>query len=317
MSGESLIVAPGSGAYTEVARGVHFPSQKTMWKGQTVAVVFPTYNEKDSIRAAIRDYFSTGFVDEIVVVNNNAAAGTSDEVAGTGAREVFERKQGYGHALLCGMDYCRADLNILSEPDGTFSGHDVEKLLAYSDDKPIVLGTRTSPEFIWAGSNMGRFLRWGNWAVAKMTEVLFNTSILTDMGCTFRLLRRDALELIRPHLTIGGSHFGPQILLEAISHRIPFVEIPLNYGPRVGVSAVTGSLWTAFWLGMRMIVLVLGYRFGYYARQRINWDEPETATSIARLAAGVAPSQNPTAKKAPASQQEIEHAPEASTRSVV
>jgi glycosyltransferase involved in cell wall biosynthesis len=287
-----------------------------MWKGQRVAVIFPTYNEKDSIRASIADYYSTGLVDEVIVVNNNAAEGTSEEVAGTGAREIFETKQGYGNALLCGMDHCRADLIVLAEPDGTFSGHDVQKLLAYADDKPVVFGTRTSPEFIWAGANMGRFLRWGNWAVAKMTEILFNTSILTDMGCTFRLLRRDALQLIRPHLTIGGSHFGPQILLEVIAHRIPFVEIPLNYRPRVGVSAVTGSLWTAFWLGMRMIVLVLGYRFGLYARQRVTWDEPEMADSIARLVAGVAPSKNLAEKKAPASQQEIEREAEVSTRPV-
>jgi glycosyltransferase involved in cell wall biosynthesis len=264
-----------------------------MWKGQTVAVIFPTYNEKDSIRAAIADYFSTGLVDEVIVVNNNAADGTSEEVAGTGAREVFERKQGYGNALLCGMDHCGADLVILAEPDGTFSGHDVEKLLAYSDDKPVVFGTRTSPEFIWAGANMGRFLRWGNWAVAKMTEMVFNTSILTDMGCTFRLLRREALTLIRPDLTIGGSHFGPQILLEVIAHRIPFVEIPLNYCPRVGTSSVTGSLWTAFWLGMRMIVLVLSYRLGIYRRERILWDEGLMAASMSKLAArlgsGIAP----------------------------
>lgn len=255
-----------------------------MWKGQTVAVIFPTYNEKDSIRAAIADYFSTGLVDEVIVVNNNAADGTSEEVAGTGAHEIFETKQGYGNALLCGMDHCGADLIILAEPDGTFSGHDVEKLLAYSGDKPVVFGTRTSPEFVWAGANMGRFLRWGNWAVAKMTEMVFNTSILTDMGCTFRLLRREALTLIRPHLTIGGSHFGPQILLEVIAHRIPFVEIPLNYRPRVGTSSVTGSLWTAFWLGMRMIVLVLGYRFGFYQRERVLWHEGLMAGSMSQLA---------------------------------
>ncbi len=288
-----------------------------MWKGQTVAVIFPTYNEKDSIRCAIHDYLSTGFVDEVIVVNNNAAEGTSEEVAGTGAREVFEPKQGYGNALMCGMDCCRADLIILSEPDGTFSGHDVEKLLAYSDDKPLVLGTRTSREFIWAGSNMGRFLRWGNWAVAKMTEVLFNTSILTDMGCTFRLLRRDAMEMIRPHLTIGGSHFGPQILLEAIAHRIPFVEIPLNYHPRVGTSSVTGSFWKAFWLGMRMIVLVLGYRLGFHARERAIWDEPELATSISRMAARVAPSGNLTPNKAPVPPRETEREAETTTRRAV
>lgn len=244
-----------------------------MWRGQKIAVIFPTYNEKDSIRAATLDYLRTGLVDEVIVVNNNAAPGTSEEVAGTGAREIFEAKQGYGYALLRGIDESDADLIILSEPDGTFSGHDVMKLLAYSEDVPVVFGTRTSREFIWDGANMGRFLRWGNWAVAKMTEVLFNTTMLTDMGCTHRLFRREALQWIRPHLTIGGSHFGPQLLMEVVAHGIPFVEIPVNYRQRIGESSVTGSFWKAFKLGMRMIGLVLEYRFGLVKRERVRWTD--------------------------------------------
>src|SRR5579862_1757305 len=242
-----------------------------MWHGKTVAVIFPTYNEKDSIRRAVLSYFETGLADEVIVVNNNAAPGTSEEVAGTGAREIFETKQGYGHALLRGIDETDADLIVLSEPDGTFSGHDLLKLLAYSEDVPVVFGTRTSREFIWDGANMGPFLRWGNWAVAKMTELLFNTTILTDMGCTYRLFHRDALQRIRPHLTIGGSHFGPQLLMEVVAHGIPFVEIPVNYKMRVGTSSVTGDLWKAFVLGLQMIALVLQYRFGLVRAERVPW----------------------------------------------
>ena len=246
-----------------------------MWRGKKVAVVFPTYNEKDSIRAAAADVLNTGLADEVIVVNNNAAPGTSEQIAGTGAHEIFEGQQGYGHALLRGIDECiearGVDLIVLSEPDGTFSGNDLLKLLAYSDDVPVVFGTRTSREFIWAGANMGLFLRWGNWAVAKMTELLFNTTILTDMGCTLRLFHRDAMAAIRPHLTIGGSHFGPQLLMEVVAHGIPFTEIPVNYRQRVGKSSVTGDYWKAFRLGMRMIVLVLEYRFGFRRRQRVPW----------------------------------------------
>lgn len=245
-----------------------------MWRDKTVAVIFPTYNEKDSIRAATIEFFDAGMVDEIIVVNNNAAPGTSEELDGTGAMELFERRQGYGNALLCGIDHCDADIVVMAEPDGTFSGHDLLKLMAYSDDVPVVFGSRTSREFIWAGANMGRFLRWGNWAVAKMTELLFNTTILTDMGCTYRLFTREALKRIRPHLTIGGSHFGPQLLMEVVAHKIPFIEIPVNYRRRVGESSVTGDLWKAFRLGMRMIVLVFEYRLGFRPAARVAWNKP-------------------------------------------
>lgn len=266
-----------------------------MYQGQRVAVILPTYNEKDSIRACCLGFAEIDVVDEVIVVNNNAAEGTSEEVAGTGAREIVEAKQGYGNALMCGIDSTDADIVVLCEPDGTFSPRDITKLLAYSEDKPVVFGTRTSPQFIWAGANMGWFLRWGNWAVAKMTEVLYNTTILTDMGCTYRLLRREALARIRPHLTIGGSHFGPQILLEVITHQIPFVEIPVNYQERVGESSVTGDFWKTWKLGWRMIFLVWEYRLGFHGGSRdvyVGDDVAPSLRSLGRQLEGDTPAQD-------------------------
>lgn len=49
---------------------------------------------------------------------------------------------------------------ILVEPDGTFSAHDIEKFLAYSNDFDFVIGSRTSKEMIHEGANMGKFLKW-------------------------------------------------------------------------------------------------------------------------------------------------------------
>lgn len=231
-----------------------------MWRDKKVSVIFPTYNEKDSIRAAIEDFFSSGLVDEIVVVNNNAAEGTDDEVRPTQARLVYETRQGYGHAIWKGLAEATGDLLIIAEPDGTFSGHDINKLLAYSDDVPVVFGTRTQREFVWEGANMGWFLKWGNWAVGKLVEFLFNTTLLTDVGCSMRLLHREAYERIAPQFSIGGSAFGPQILLLTILNDLHFIEIPVNYRQRVGVSSVTGSKVRAFTLGMSMIFMILRYR---------------------------------------------------------
>lgn len=231
-----------------------------MWREKSVSVVFPTYNERDSIRGAIEEFFDSGFVDEIVVVNNNAVEGTDDEVRATPARLVYEARQGYGYALWKGLEEATGDLLILAEPDGTFSGHDVIKLLAYSDDVPVVFGTRTQRILVWDGANMGFLLKWGNWAVAKLMEFLFNTTLLTDVGCTMRLFHREAYERIRPQFSVGGSHFGPQLMLLTILNKIPFIEVPVNYRSRVGESSVTGNKWRAARLGLRMVAMILVYR---------------------------------------------------------
>jgi glycosyltransferase involved in cell wall biosynthesis len=231
-----------------------------MWRGQKVSLVFPTYNEKDSIRAAIDDFFNCEHVDEIIVVNNNAAEGTDDEVRQTRARTVYETRQGYGYAIWKGLTEAQGDLLIIAEPDGTFSGNDVYKLLAYSDDVPVVFGTRTSQEFIWEGANMGLLLKTGNWAVGKLMEFLFNTTILTDVGCSMRLMRRNVYEAIRAQFTVGGSAFGPELMMLVIVNGFRFTEIPVNYRARVGVSSVTGNLPRAVLLGVEMVVMILRYR---------------------------------------------------------
>ncbi|HYY88973.1 MAG TPA: glycosyltransferase family 2 protein, partial [Chloroflexota bacterium] len=241
---------------------------RVSWRGHRISVVFPTYNERDSIRAAILDFASTGVVDEIVVVNNNAAAGTSGEVAAArevvpdsvAIREVHEYRQGYGYAIQRGLREAVGDYIVVSEPDGTFLGRDTFKLLAYVDDFEVVYGSRTARTFIWRGANMGAFLRWGNWAVAKLMEFLFNSTNLTDVGCTMRLLRRDTAECLLPHFTVGGSAFGPEMMLLSLlqGHRI--IQIPVNYLPRVGQSSVTGDARKAILLGAWMIGLVLRYR---------------------------------------------------------
>jgi glycosyltransferase involved in cell wall biosynthesis len=235
-----------------------------LWKTKKVSVVFPTFNEKDSIRRVIEEFSETGYVDEIIVVNNNAADGTREEVEKTNASQVFETKQGYGYAMQRGMQEATGDLIILSEPDGTFSGSDVIKLLAYSDDFDVVFGSRTTPKLIEYRANMGLFLRAGNWLVAKLIEFLFLTGVLTDVGCSMKLVSRNAYEKIKNDFTIGSSHFNPELMCLVIMYKINFIEIPVKYKEREGKSMVTGNSLVAFLLGLKMIGLIFKYRFLHF-----------------------------------------------------
>ena len=239
-----------------------------MWNGKKVSVILMTYQEKNSIKAVIEGFEATGVVDEILVINNNAEPGTWEEVEQTNARQVLEKRQGYGWATRRGLEEATGDLMVLVEPDGTFLPRDVVKLLVYSDDCDAVFGTRTTRELIWRGANMGFALKWGNWGVAKIVEVLFNTSHLSDVGCTYRLITRETLDSIRDGFSVGGSHFGPELMLLTISSGARVVEVPINYLPRVGVSAVTGDMGKAIRLGLEMTSFILKFRLATLGRSR-------------------------------------------------
>ena len=232
-----------------------------MWHDERVSVVLPTYNEAASIREIVRGFEALSLVDEIIVVNNNAAPGTSEAVSGTSAREVFEPVQGYGAAIRRGLAEATGELVVLCEPDGTFDPADLLKLLPFTTDADVVLGSRTVQTFIWHGANMGLFLRWGNWFVAKVIEVLFGTNYLSDVGCTFRVMRRRVIEARLPEFRLHGSAFGLELLMRSVVARDPFVQVPVRYRARVGVSAVTGDFRKTVALGLEMIWLVLRFRF--------------------------------------------------------
>jgi len=231
-----------------------------MWRAQTLSVVLPTYNERDSIRAVIEAFEDLGIVDEVLVVNNNAAAGTSEEVARTGAREVVETRQGYGAAIQRGLAEVDTDLICICEPDGTFRPADLLKLLPFTEECDFVVGSRTVSNFVWSGANMGWHLRWGNWAVAKVVEVLYNTAYLSDVGCTFRVLTRERAQDVLALSRQAGSSYGLEMLLLAVARRARVVQVPVNYQERVGTSSVTGDLRKTVVLGSQMLWMSLRMR---------------------------------------------------------
>ena len=99
-------------------------------------------------------------------------------------------------------------------------------------------------------------------------EVLFNTSHLSDVGCTYRLLRREtARDVAAQDEASAEATPEPEIMLLTILSGARFVEVPVNYLPRVGVSSVTGNQMKAVFVGLRMIELVLRNRFSARSRR--------------------------------------------------
>ncbi len=212
-----------------------------MWHRKTVALILPTYKEKRSIFNSIQEFDSTGYVDEIIVVDNNAEQGTEDEVKKTRAKLVKEFKQGYGIAIKTGIKNTKADLIIIAEPDGTFDGNDVVKLLAFSDDFDIVFGSRTHVPLIHSRSDMTFIRRILDVLLGKLISILFLTSPLTDVGCTLKITNRKALDKVMKKSKTEGALFATEWLLIAAKQKIRFIEIPVNFRPRVGKSTLTDT----------------------------------------------------------------------------
>jgi len=231
-----------------------------MYNGKKVSVVFATYREKMSIRAAIDDFLATGFVDEVIVVNNNAEPGTDEEVKKTPAKLIYEKRQGYGYTYQTGIKEATGDYIVLSEPDGTFIGSDLERLLVYAKDFQVVFGTRTNQSSILDGAAMGLMRKLADVFEAKVIEVLFSTNSLTDVGCTYKLFRREAIEKIEPLWREGSPLFATELILITASERIPFIEVPITFRERVGESTLTARFSQLAAWGIRILWFIILYR---------------------------------------------------------
>ena len=227
----------------------------------TITVVMPAYNEAEGIAKVVKGFLAQPEVCEVLVVDNNSTDATAQCAIVAGARVVSEKKQGYGFACRRALLEAKSDIIAIVESDDTFWASDLAKFMPYMAEFDVVFGTRTSRSCIWAGANMGHFLRYGNCAVAKYLEYLHNGPCLTDVGCTFKMLRRDVVADLSAHWTVGDSSFSPELMILCIRRSWRCVEIPINYGARIGTSKITGSFRKAFLLGLQMIWLITLFRF--------------------------------------------------------
>lgn len=238
-----------------------------MYKNKKVSIVLATYKEKDSVRNVINAFFKTGFVDEVIVVNNNAEIGTEDEVRKTKARMVFEKRQGYGYAFQKGISEAKGDYIVLCEPDGTFQASDLERFLVYANDYDVVLGSRTGQNTPLSGADMTLVRKFANVFEAKTIEILFNTNALTDVGCSYKLFKKNVIKKFSKIWETRNSLFATELVLLSVTQNTNFIEIPVTFKKRVGISTFVEKWHNAAKWALRIQWYILTYRFKWLLKK--------------------------------------------------
>jgi glycosyltransferase involved in cell wall biosynthesis len=228
-----------------------------MFGGRSVSVVLPAFDEEASVGDAVRAFRARPEVDEVVVVDNNSRDRTAALAAAAGARVVPEARQGFGFACRGGLAAARGELLVLAEPDGTFRAEDLPRLLAGLDGHDAVLGSRTDRALHEPGARMTGVHRLGNVAVARLLRALHGGPRLSDVGCTYRALRRAAWERIAPALSVGGVAFIPEMTIALVRAGLRCTEVGVRYGARRGESKFTGNLRGSVRVGWRMTRVIV------------------------------------------------------------
>ena len=70
-----------------------------MYKGNSVEIILPAYNESQTIKDYIKDLEKLKIFDKITAIDNNSSDNTKEEIEKTSAKYLFEKNQGFGAAV--------------------------------------------------------------------------------------------------------------------------------------------------------------------------------------------------------------------------
>ena len=236
-----------------------------------VVVALTAYNDQQSIAAAVTDFLNHPQVSCVIVVDNNSRDGTAEAARQAGALVRVEMQPGYGRCVYRCLEealfHQTGELIVLCEGDLTFRAADLEKLLAYVDHADIVNGTRIVEQLREYSTQLSTFMYYGNFFVGKLLEFKhLGRGTFTDVGTTYKLLRRQSLQRLMPSLNPAVNlEFNAHFLDLALATGQRIVECPITFHARVGVSK-GGNVndRRALRVGLRMI---WGLCFGWPARE--------------------------------------------------
>lgn len=226
----------------------------------TIKVIIPAYNEEKAIANVIKDIPS--YVDEIIVISNNSTDNTVAVAQAAGATVLTENKKGYGYACLKGLDYIsklpnKPDIIVFLDGDYSDYPEELTKIVApiITDGIDLVIGARAAN--LREKNSMTPQQVFGNWLATFLMKVFFGATF-TDLG-PFRAIKYDKLVALNMEDKTYG--WTVEMQLKALKQKFSYVEIPVRYKNRIGVSKISGTVKGTLMAGIKIIGWIFKYTF--------------------------------------------------------
>ncbi len=203
--------------------------------GEKISVVMPAYNEEAGIGGVIESFVALGYIDEIVVVDNNSTDSTARIAAKLGARVVVEPRRGYGSACIRALNEAMTDIVVLVESEGTFDAADLGILLTHLQYADVVSGSRIHSRCNKPGADMTWYKILGNRALGALATLLYgNKYMLDDIGSSYVVARKEIVDKVKEKLRVTDSSFSAELYIGLIGSGASIKQVPISYGPRIG-----------------------------------------------------------------------------------
>ncbi len=233
-----------------------------MMNKKKIAVLIPAYNEEQTIRDVIIDFWLYGKKDQydykIYVVDNNSNDKTNQiaketflELGVTGD-VMFVRRQGKANAVKYAFQKIDADVYIMIDADCTYWAEDIDKFIdpILNEDMDMVIGDRMSTGH-YADENKRAFHGFGNSLVKNMINYIFKAN-LKDIMTGYRGFSR---KLVKNYpILCEGFELETDMSIFCLEHKFNIVEVPIKFTDRPDGSFSKLNTYTD---GMKVIFTIL------------------------------------------------------------
>jgi glycosyltransferase involved in cell wall biosynthesis len=223
-----------------------------------VFVIIPALNEAEALPKVLGDLPEVGGV---VVVDNGSTDATAAVAIGLSAMVVYEPRRGYGSACLSGL----SAIESLIE-----SGQANPEIIAFVDadygDHPDLLPMIVQPicqggyDFVLGSRLLGTRepgamppqAVWGNRLACLLMRIVWRVRY-TDLG-PMRAIRLSTLR----QLQMCDPNYGwtVEMQIKAARADVRFLEVPVPYRKRVGVSKISGTISGTIRAGYKILATI-------------------------------------------------------------
>ena len=195
-------------------------------------------------------------------MDNGSTDLTSEVAKCAGATVLVEPNKGYGSACLKGIEYIqnsnqKTDIVVFLDGDYSDYPEQMSEIIApiLNQNTDFVLGSRKKS--LSEKGAMQPQQRFGNWLATNLMRLFFNSKF-TDLG-PFRAIKYEVLQ----QLGMKDKTYGwtVEMQLKILKQNFSYLEVPVKYRNRIGVSKVSGTLKGTIFAGMKILTWIFKYSF--------------------------------------------------------
>jgi len=227
-----------------------------------LSIVIPVYNEEKTIRKVLEQLPKHKSI-EIILVDDHSTDNSLDEIKkAKNANKVrvirHEKNQGYGSALLTGINHAKGYIVVTMDSDGQHHPEDIFHLVnpIFKKEADVTIGSRYYGTYNY---RLPVATRLGEAIIEKFMFILFGQKVANNQG-GFRAFHKRTLKIFKD-IKFKDYAFTTELLFKASLLKFKIKECPIHLVDRkYGASKIV--------LSELMLSLLLCV--AYYTVKRIN-----------------------------------------------